>query len=66
MKDQLGITGVVVTHDMTSAFKVADRVLMLHNGSFIADGTPEDIRNSKNKHVRNFVNGTAEEEPDLA
>jgi phospholipid/cholesterol/gamma-HCH transport system ATP-binding protein len=60
LKNELGVTSVVVTHDMASAFKVADRILMLHRGKFIADGTAEDIRNSTDTHVKRFVAGDAD------
>ncbi len=60
LKNELGVTSVVVTHDMTSAFKVADRILMLHQGRFIADGAAEDIRNSTDIHVQRFVAGDAD------
>lgn len=60
LKTELAITSVVVTHDMTSAFKVADRILMLHRGHFIVDGTPDEIRNSTDLHVRRFITGDAD------
>ncbi len=60
LKCELSITSVVVTHDMTSAFKVADRILMLHHGHFIVDGTPDEIRNSTDLHVRRFITGDAD------
>lgn len=60
LKDELQVTSVVVTHDMTSAFKVGDRILMLHQGQFIADGTPDDYRNSTDPRVRRFVTGDAD------
>jgi len=60
LKNELSITSVVVTHDMTSAFKVADRILMLHRGHFIADGTPDEIRNSEDLRVRRFITGDAD------
>lgn len=60
LKNELAITSVVVTHDMTSAFKVADRILMLHQGKFIVDGTPDEIRNSTDLHVRRFITGDAD------
>lgn len=65
LKDELNITSVVVTHDMTSAFKVADRILMLHQGKFIIDGTPDEIRNSTNLQVRRFITGDADAELEL-
>lgn len=60
LKDELNVTSVVVTHDMTSAFKVADRVLMLHQGQFIADGSAESFRYSGDPRVRRFVTGDAD------
>jgi phospholipid/cholesterol/gamma-HCH transport system ATP-binding protein len=60
LKQELGITSVVVTHDMTSAFKVADRILMLSQGKFIADGTADDFRTSTDPRVRRFVTGDAD------
>jgi phospholipid/cholesterol/gamma-HCH transport system ATP-binding protein len=55
----LRITSIVVTHDMASAFKVADRIVMLHEGKLIIDGTPDEIRNSTHDVVRRFVLGEA-------
>ncbi|MGI8482423.1 MAG: ABC transporter ATP-binding protein [Chthoniobacterales bacterium] len=55
-----GMTAVVVTHDMTSAFRIATRMIMLNHGKIIAQGTPEEIRTSSNPEVQQFING----EPD--
>jgi phospholipid/cholesterol/gamma-HCH transport system ATP-binding protein len=55
-----GMTAVVVTHDMTSAFRIATRMIMLGHGSIIAQGTPDEIRNSPNPEVQQFIHG----EPD--
>lgn len=65
LQRELGVTSVVVTHDMASAAKVADRVLMLHRGKFIFDGTSEEITHSADPRVRCFVEGRCAEE-DLA
>ncbi len=62
LQREFQITGIVVTHDMKSAAEVGDRVLMLWQGRFIADGTPEQIMQSDNEHVRRFVRGIAEDE----
>lgn len=62
LKRELHVTSVVVTHDMTSAFKIADRILMLHQGNFIADGTAEAFRQSADARVRAFVTGDAQAE----
>jgi len=60
MQRKLGVTSLVVTHDMTSAFKVADRISMLYRGKIIETGTPDEIRNTENPIVRQFVLGLAE------
>jgi phospholipid/cholesterol/gamma-HCH transport system ATP-binding protein len=57
MQKKLGVTSVVVTHDMVSAYKVADRIAMLYNGTIIACGTPEEIRACTNPYVRQFITG---------
>ncbi|MGH7214807.1 MAG: ABC transporter ATP-binding protein [Tepidisphaeraceae bacterium] len=62
LQRELKVTSIVVTHDMNSAFKVGDLVVMLYEGQLIADGTPEQIRNSDNEHVRRFVLGEASEQ----
>ncbi len=59
LHDRLKVTSVVVTHDMRSAYKVADRIAMLYNGRIIAVGTPEEIRSSKNSYVQQFIKGEA-------
>lgn len=57
--DHLKTTSIVVTHDMVSARKVADRVVMLHEGKVIIEGTPAEIQNSDNPVVRQFIEGRA-------
>src|SRR5881394_273800 len=54
------MTAVVVTHDMTSAFRIATRMIMLGHGSIVAQGTPDEIRNSQNPEVQQFINGRAD------
>ena len=54
------MTAVVVTHDMTSAFRIATRMIMLGHGSIVAQGTPDEIRNSPNPEVQQFINGQAD------
>lgn len=53
----LGVTGIAVTHDMTSAYKIADRIIMLHNGKILADGDAEHIRNHPDHIVQQFIRG---------
>jgi phospholipid/cholesterol/gamma-HCH transport system ATP-binding protein len=61
LQKQLDVTSIVVTHDMQSAFKVGDRIVMLHEGKLIFDGTPAEIRVSDNPVVRRFIHGEADE-----
>ena len=58
----LGTTAVVVTHDMASARKIGDRVVMLYNGRFIADTTPDKLDQIRNETVARFVEGRASSE----
>jgi phospholipid/cholesterol/gamma-HCH transport system ATP-binding protein len=60
LKDRLHVTSIVVTHDMKSAFKVADRVLMLYQGKFIFDGTTDELQHCLDERVRQFVAGQAD------
>lgn len=60
MKNDLKVTSIVITHDMVSTYKVADRVAMLYQGKIIATGPPEEIRNSKNPVIQQFITGAAE------
>ncbi|MBU1006800.1 MAG: ABC transporter ATP-binding protein [Candidatus Omnitrophica bacterium] len=59
LNHKLKMTSVVVTHDMTSAYKVATRIAMLYNGSIIEVGTPDEIRNTKDPLVKQFITGAA-------
>lgn len=61
LKKTLNVTSVVVTHDMHSAFKISDRIAMIHKGRVVASGTVEEIRTSQDKHVRDFIEGHAPE-----
>jgi phospholipid/cholesterol/gamma-HCH transport system ATP-binding protein len=56
----LGVTSVVVTHEMDSAFRIADRMVLLDRGKFIVSGTAEEMRNSADPLVRQFVHGLTE------
>ncbi|MFH1441326.1 MAG: ABC transporter ATP-binding protein [Candidatus Omnitrophota bacterium] len=60
LHDKLKVTSIVVTHDMKSAYFVADRIAMLYQGKIIAEGTPEEIQNSQHPIVHQFVNGLAQ------
>jgi phospholipid/cholesterol/gamma-HCH transport system ATP-binding protein len=58
----LGITSVVVTHDMKSAYKIGDRIVMLYDGKIVADGNADYIRNHPHPTVQQFINGRVSED----
>jgi len=60
LKNEFGVTSIVITHDMVSAYKVADRIAMLYEGRILETGTPAEIRNSTNDVVQQFIHGRAE------
>lgn len=60
LKEQLKVTSIAITHDMTSAYKIADRIAMLYQGRILEVGTPDQIRASANPAVRQFITGSAE------
>jgi phospholipid/cholesterol/gamma-HCH transport system ATP-binding protein len=62
MRNELGVTSVVVTHDMQSAYRIADRIAMLYEGRIRFMGTPAEIQQSDDQIVRAFIEGR----PDLA
>ena len=57
LHDKLKITSIVVTHDMNSAYKVADRIAMLYHGKIIAEGSPGEISNTTHPIVKQFITG---------
>ncbi len=59
MHDALKMTSIVVTHDMTSAYKIASRIAMMYQGKIVQIGTPEEIRNTKDPVVKQFITGSA-------
>lgn len=56
---QLGATALTITHDIASAKKIADRIVMLYDGKIIWDGTPDDLSHPNNDYVEHFVKGVA-------
>lgn len=60
MKTDLKVTSIVITHDMVSSYKVADRIAMLYEGRIIQTGTPREIQASRNPVVQQFIRGEAE------
>ena len=66
IKRALGLTSVVVTHDMGTAFSVSDRIVMIGKGRLIMQGTPEEFRRTQNPYVRDFIDGKAPEVEDVS
>lgn len=60
MAEELGVTGVVITHDMDSAYRVSDRIAMLYDGRVRFLGTPDEIRASGDPVVKAFIEGRPE------
>ncbi len=60
LKKELSITSVVVTHDMQSAYKIADRIIMLYQGKVIFNGSVNDVKNTDDRYVKQFVEGLSE------
>lgn len=60
LRDKLKVTSIVVTHDMNSTYKVADSIAMFYHGQVIAEGNPDEIRNTKHPVVKQFIYGEAQ------
>lgn len=60
LQKRLGVTSVVVTHDMASAFKVGDRIAMLHEGRVVWAGSVQDAKTTSDPLVRQFIEGSSE------
>jgi phospholipid/cholesterol/gamma-HCH transport system ATP-binding protein len=60
MQRRFGVTSIIVTHDMRSIFKIADRIAMLYRGEIRFLGTPAELRDTKDEIVQNFVNGRSD------
>ncbi|NIP31277.1 MAG: ATP-binding cassette domain-containing protein [Candidatus Dadabacteria bacterium] len=61
MRDELGITGIVITHDLQSAYEVSDRIAFLYNGKIIFTGTVEETWINEIEEFRNFIEGKLDE-----
>jgi len=59
LQQEAGVSSIVVTHDMQSAYFIADRVALLHQGRIRFSGTPAEIQRSADPVVRQFVEGTS-------
>jgi phospholipid/cholesterol/gamma-HCH transport system ATP-binding protein len=60
LNDALGLTSVIVSHDLHETFEIADEVAMIANGRVVAQGTPEELRHSDDPLVRQFVGAEAD------
>ena len=60
LNDTLGITSIVVSHDLEETFRIADKVIILANGGIAAQGTPDEVRHSADPLVHQFVNALSE------
>jgi phospholipid/cholesterol/gamma-HCH transport system ATP-binding protein len=61
LQERLGVTSIVVTHDMKSVFDVADKVAYLHEGRIYFDGTPEELRQTNDQVLQDFMLGRSEQ-----
>lgn len=59
LRDQLKITAIAVTHDLTSARKIAHRICLLHGGKIVGEETPESLDNTSNEYIGQFIRGEA-------
>ena len=59
MQQRLGVTSVVVTHDLMSAYKVGDRLAMIYQGKVVFSGTPDEVRHTDNAMVHQFIEGSS-------
>ncbi len=57
MRDKLKMTSIVITHDIGSAYEIADKIAMIREGKIIFNGTPGEIRQSRNPYVQEFIRG---------
>ena len=60
LNDALGITSIVVSHDLDETFRIADKVIILANGGVAAQGTPDEVRHSTDPLVHQFVNALSD------
>ncbi|MGE5174019.1 MAG: ABC transporter ATP-binding protein [Betaproteobacteria bacterium] len=59
LRKKLGVTSVSITHDMHSAYKISDRIAMLYKGQILETGSPDEIKNTTDPIVRQFITGSA-------
>ncbi len=54
-RERLGVTSVVISHDIGSAFHIADRIAVINEGRIVEEGTPDEVRNTKEPFTRHFL-----------
>ncbi len=59
MREKLNVTSIAITHDIKSAYKIADRIVMLYNGVTIEEGSPDEIKKTSNPVIKQFITGSA-------
>jgi phospholipid/cholesterol/gamma-HCH transport system ATP-binding protein len=59
MREKLNVTSIAITHDMKSSYKIADRIAMLYNGVIIGVGSSDDIKNTSDPVIKQFITGSA-------
>ncbi|MDR0617406.1 MAG: ABC transporter ATP-binding protein [Endomicrobium sp.] len=59
LKKQLNVSSIVVTHDINSAYKIADKIMMIYEGKIIFSGSPEEVKSTDNKYVQQFIKGSS-------
>jgi len=57
LRDKLAMTSMVVTHDISSAYRIADKIAMIYEGKIIFSGTPAEIRATRNPYIQQFIRG---------
>ena len=60
LNDTMGLTSILVSHDLEETFRIADKVVVLANGRIVAQGTPDEVRHSTDPLVHQFVNALPE------
>ncbi len=60
LQKELGVTSIVVTHDMPSAFKIADRIALLNGGKIVFSGSVDEVRNTSHPMVQQFIEGSSQ------
>ena len=60
LQQRMGVTSIAVTHDLASAFKIGDRIAMMHQGKIVFTGSPTEVRETRNPLVRQFIEGSSD------